>query len=118
MADARCWILLTTACTSSAARTGVTGSSTSLCSAALARGTLPWISNSSAASRKKPARVQKLSTSGLVGTVRDRKSTRLNSSHLVISYAVFCLKKKKKKMNKFVLFHELRYDTNTSEMLP
>src|SRR2546426_6938790 len=26
--------------------------------------------------------------------VRDRKSTRLNSSHLVISYAVFCLKKK------------------------
>src|SRR5256885_13240624 len=29
------------------------------------------------------------------GTVTDRKSTRLNSSHLVISYAVFCLKKKK-----------------------
>src|SRR5205807_10386012 len=27
---------------------------------------------------------------------RDRKSTRLNSGHLVISYAVFCLKKKKK----------------------
>src|SRR5256885_2846341 len=31
--------------------------------------------------------------------VRDRKSTRLNSSHLVISYAVFCLKKKKKYSN-------------------
>src|SRR5205807_1168450 len=30
-------------------------------------------------------------------TPSDRKSTRLNSSHLVISYAVFCLKKKKKK---------------------
>src|SRR5256885_13281620 len=30
------------------------------------------------------------------GRNRDRKSTRLNSSHLVISYAVFCLKKKKK----------------------
>src|SRR5205807_9667404 len=30
-------------------------------------------------------------------SVGDRKSTRLNSSHLVISYAVFCLKKKKKK---------------------
>src|SRR3989454_3795253 len=30
-----------------------------------------------------------------VGPARDRKSTRLNSSHLVISYAVFCLKKKK-----------------------
>src|SRR5256885_12371911 len=29
--------------------------------------------------------------------VLDRKSTRLNSSHLVISYAVFCLKKKNKK---------------------
>src|SRR5256885_11082977 len=28
-------------------------------------------------------------------TIEDRKSTRLNSSHLVISYAVFCLKKKK-----------------------
>src|SRR5215467_15873483 len=33
----------------------------------------------------------------LVGNLVDRKSTRLNSSHLVISYAVFCLKKKKKK---------------------
>src|SRR5439155_27354770 len=38
------------------------------------------------------------------GTVRekvtkDRKSTRLNSSHVAISYAVFCLKKKKKKNN-------------------
>src|SRR5436190_16861247 len=30
----------------------------------------------------------------------DRKSTRLNSSHTVISYAVFCLKKKKKKKKK------------------
>src|SRR5437899_9011543 len=32
-----------------------------------------------------------------LGRGRDRKSTRLNSSHLGISYAVFCLKKKKKK---------------------
>src|SRR5438034_3178382 len=31
----------------------------------------------------------------LVGPTLDRKSTRLNSSHTVISYAVFCLKKKK-----------------------
>src|SRR2546426_7668803 len=31
-----------------------------------------------------------------LGPLTDRKSTRLNSSHLVISYAVFCLKKKKK----------------------
>src|SRR2546422_5356438 len=32
-----------------------------------------------------------------LAVVRDRKSTRLNSSHGYISYAVFCLKKKKKK---------------------
>src|SRR5690606_42123430 len=31
---------------------------------------------------------------------QDRKSTRLNSSHMKISYAVFCLKKKKKKQHK------------------
>src|SRR5688572_31530949 len=35
--------------------------------------------------------------------VRDRKSTRLNSSHSQISYAVFCLKKKKQKQNKSIL---------------
>src|SRR5258707_11922482 len=33
----------------------------------------------------------------------DRKSTRLNSSHANISYAVFCLKKKKKKENESIL---------------
>src|SRR5690349_23572486 len=33
-------------------------------------------------------------------TKEDRKSTRLNSSHVEISYAVFCLKKKKKKKKK------------------
>src|SRR5207253_10195893 len=39
---------------------------------------------------------------GPFAAVRDRKSTRLNSSHVAISYAVFCLKKKKKKIrNKF-----------------
>src|SRR5258708_28856180 len=36
---------------------------------------------------------------GLVITTKDRKSTRLNSSHQIISYAVFCLKKKKKKIH-------------------
>src|SRR5437899_9277523 len=35
-------------------------------------------------------------------TSTDRKSTRLNSSHLGISYAVFCLKKKKKKKNTII----------------
>src|SRR6266576_6476253 len=34
---------------------------------------------------------------GGVANIKDRKSTRLNSSHVEISYAVFCLKKKKKK---------------------
>src|SRR5438132_9924720 len=40
-----------------------------------------------------------LQTNGAAGEIRieDRKSTRLNSSHTVISYAVFCLKKKKNK---------------------
>src|SRR2546426_8755438 len=37
------------------------------------------------------------SASPAIAAAADRKSTRLNSSHLVISYAVFCLKKKKKK---------------------
>src|SRR5256885_1495400 len=36
-----------------------------------------------------------IATLFVVWQVIDRKSTRLNSSHLVISYAVFCLKKKK-----------------------
>src|SRR5258708_28793392 len=35
---------------------------------------------------------------------RDRKSTRLNSSHQIISYAVFCLKKKK--MNTYHTYHK------------
>src|SRR2546421_3234805 len=48
-----------------------------------------------------PAIVLNASTSApnsslLCGSIRDRKSTRLNSSHDQISYAVFCLKKKKK----------------------
>src|SRR5437588_4072466 len=34
-------------------------------------------------------------SSGAAPAIQDRKSTRLNSSHTVISYAVFCLKKKK-----------------------
>src|SRR5256885_10514001 len=39
---------------------------------------------------------------GPLGAGADRKSTRLNSSHLVISYAVFCLKKKKKYIHSVV----------------
>src|SRR5258705_4821411 len=39
---------------------------------------------------------------GVVGTAVDRKSTRLNSSHLGISYAVFCLKKKKRRQKGYL----------------
>src|SRR4051812_49584909 len=42
-----------------------------------------------------PAGVQK--KAAIVGSGPDRKSTRLNSSHMSISYAVFCLKKKNKR---------------------
>src|SRR3712207_7339756 len=42
-------------------------------------------------------RAQRHGASFGTGPSRDRKSTRLNSSHANISYAVFCLKKKKKK---------------------
>src|SRR5256885_10901432 len=41
---------------------------------------------------------------GRGGALADRKSTRLNSSHLVISYAVFCLKKKNNIRYPVVLF--------------
>src|SRR3989442_10954660 len=37
---------------------------------------------------------------GMLGGARDRKSTRLNSSHVRISYAVFCLKKKTEELRK------------------
>src|SRR5436190_9733499 len=44
----------------------------------------------------------------------DRKSTRLNSSHTVISYAVFCLKKKKKKIKNIQKFkiHKINSQKN------
>src|SRR6266566_7123963 len=41
----------------------------------------------------------------------DRKSTRLNSSHLVISYAVFCLKKKKNNHNMALAYNNVRRST-------
>src|SRR3712207_8808625 len=44
-------------------------------------------------------RRQGVTAMGLRERIEDRKSTRLNSSHANISYAVFCLKKKKKIMN-------------------
>src|SRR6266540_6256481 len=44
-----------------------------------------------------PARIMSTARSSTRSRRTDRKSTRLNSSHITISYAVFCLKKKKKK---------------------
>src|SRR2546427_2972616 len=43
-------------------------------------------------------RVGRTARAGARGLALDRKSTRLNSSHSQISYAVFCLKKKKRKL--------------------
>src|SRR5437660_3131623 len=45
----------------------------------------------------------------------DRKSTRLNSSHVAISYAVFCLKKKKNKKNEEV--HIIKNKTKNHERI-
>src|SRR5256885_11543037 len=51
---------------------------------------------------------------------RDRKSTRLNSSHLVISYAVFCLKKKKKNILQLYIPtctpHKLRHSQFSTDL--
>src|SRR2546430_9894567 len=47
---------------------------------------------------------------GDVGHEKDRKSTRLNSSHSQISYAVFCLKKKKSRDGRVGAFHYERED--------
>src|SRR5690348_18135761 len=47
-------------------------------------------------------------------TPLDRKSTRLNSSHPSISYAVFCLKKKKNKIYTLIANHSSRYITALS----
>src|SRR5262245_65384232 len=46
------------------------------------------------------------------GCSRDRKSTCLNSSHLGISYAVFCLKKKKKEKNKIQFNYKCIHTNN------
>src|SRR5947208_13319230 len=42
----------------------------------------------------------------------DRKSTRLNSSHQIISYAVFCLKKKKKQKEKTIKMKNNKYSNS------
>src|SRR2546422_6854221 len=55
-------------------------------------------------SSARPSRCSnRVSWSSTLQALQDRKSTRLNSSHGYISYAVFCLKKKKKKHQKSTL---------------
>src|SRR5256885_11156355 len=49
--------------------------------------------------KNEPTKIHLQKNIGIQKATGDRKSTRLNSSHLVISYAVFCLKKKKKITN-------------------
>src|SRR6266511_4613443 len=49
----------------------------------------------STATSRRPARTREWRSPPRSSTGQDRKSTRLNSSHVKISYAVFCLKKKK-----------------------
>src|SRR5256885_13127758 len=49
------------------------------------------------------------SAASLAPARRDRKSTRLNSSHLVISYAVFCLKKKNQQAHDSTHCHALQH---------
>src|SRR5438477_4924245 len=49
-----------------------------------------------------------------VGRQPDRKSTRLNSSHMSISYAVFCLKKKKKNNKNSLNYTKILYYNHTS----
>src|SRR2546427_7334111 len=53
-----------------------------------------WVGSHSAAYLRRTGQLDDLDF--ILGHLQDRKSTRLNSSHSQISYAVFCLKKKKK----------------------
>src|SRR5258708_26663690 len=46
----------------------------------------------------------------------DRKSTRLNSSHQIISYAVFCLKKKKRKLRMISMMHKTDQNSESVEL--
>src|SRR2546427_7745256 len=74
----------------------------SLCSEAMHALGIPTTRALSLTGSPAPIRREEIETAAVVARVapsfiRDRKSTRLNSSHSQISYAVFCLKKKKNK---------------------
>src|SRR5436305_5864711 len=71
-------------------------------------------------SERRPGRTARRSRRGRGGGdvlhERDRKSTRLNSSHVRISYAVFCLKKKKKTKKKKKITINNKKDKNTTHI--
>src|SRR5262245_62907796 len=73
---------------------------------------LPSVPTSRATRVTSAAKEESWSTIVLMVSFRDRKSTRLNSSHLGISYAVFCLKKKTKRKNQHTKKHHMHIDTN------
>src|SRR2546426_8282942 len=66
---------------------------------AWAAGLLPDDGRGASAAERVLERYKRDAVSPNLTLAGDRKSTRLNSSHLVISYAVFCLKKKKKSLS-------------------
>src|SRR5438034_3338161 len=59
--------------------------------------------------------IRLVASNSRLSTDQDRKSTRLNSSHTVISYAVFCLKKKKKRQNINKMLKKKELDKEWSE---
>src|SRR6266496_6306594 len=63
----------------------------------------PWWPASPSRSRNLPGTARAWRFRRPAAAARDRKSTRLNSSHVEISYAVFCLKKKKKKKTHYII---------------
>src|SRR6266480_7014018 len=67
------------------------------------RSTLFPYTRSSDLARRRHRHLGDVDLRGAVEGEQDRKSTRLNSSHMSISYAVFCLKKKKKQLHNFIL---------------
>src|SRR5699024_12222167 len=59
----------------------------------------------------------RVNTTEMHQKARDRKSTRLNSSHVSISYAVFCLKNKMKhnNFNTIIIYSKAKIDINKSD---
>src|SRR5699024_12499984 len=82
---------------------------------------LPILSSSwsSAAPSPSPATAATITTPPRTSTPtsrKDRKSTRLNSSHVSISYAVFCLKKKKKNNKNKKMINQSCTETNNTNI--